>query len=335
MKPRIVEYDAKSPRPDRAVGDAPGIGRVAKVTDVESSSKASGRRRRVEGQSQGEQVDRLIRSLTLTAISVAVVMLLIFIVVWVKRSLTPDEQADDAVRVDRHRVVDAAPRPAVLDEREALELMRRGLAVRFVARVGEYFKLGATSRADDVVAFLEGMESKDGLVSGLDYQPPILVDSQTVGCVEVLTCSGERTTKRLALLVHDAEHGWRIDFDAFARLAEPSWQSLLDASASEGIVRVHVAGVSIEESAATECWTLESPDVEVALHGYCQPGSPQSRAMHAVMDQDAPSRQRVTLVVRPLKERGRSDFGIQRVISSDWVMGRQSFDEQFRGSLDP
>lgn len=133
MKPRIVEAAVKSHRVERSLGDAPTIGRVAKLGVVEASTRGERRRRRFDGRHEGEKVDLLIRLLVIAASLVGFILIGILVFFWVK-SIWGGEVT--AVTIDKNSVGSVVPNvvvaslPTSLDEPVALDRMSRALAVR-------------------------------------------------------------------------------------------------------------------------------------------------------------------------------------------------------------
>ena len=92
----------------------------------------------------------------------------IFLFFWVK-SIWGGKVA--AVTIEQNSLGSVVPNgvvaslPTSLDEHVALDRMSRALATRQVGKVVDYFKLGETTRPDEVIAFLEGMQTRDGNAS--------------------------------------------------------------------------------------------------------------------------------------------------------------------------
>ena len=79
----------------------------------------------------------------------------------------------------------------------------------------------------------------------------------------------------------------KLDFDAFAVLCTPEFDSLVDGRAKEGLVRVHAVRDTYynewfgKESEWT-CYALSYPDNPVILYGYSKKGTAADDAMEAI-----------------------------------------------------
>ena len=336
MKPRIVEVAVKSHRVERSVGDAPTIGRVSKLGDLEPVARGERRRKRHDGKHEGEKVDRLMRLMVIAASLVGLGLLLTFLFFWAKNMWGGNVAAAPTNRASSEIIVPNATvevQPVSFDEHLALDRMSRALATRHAGKVPDYFRVAETTRPDEVIAFLEGMQTRDGLVVGLKAMPGIRANGISLGQVMVDTEFDGHRKQRLALWIYDAERGWRIDFASFARVTEPSWAALLEGPPKEGIVRVivrpEVNGLS-DQKVSWESWIMHSPDLETEMHAHCRAGSVQATAMQAMRVSEADERsKRAALVVRQMEGKPRGNFEILRVIAEDWVISEQAYDERF------
>ncbi len=219
MKPRIVEVAARPHRAERSVGDAPAIGKVTRLSDVDAASGQK-RGRRSDGRHEGEKVDRLIRSMVQATAVVGLALIVILMVFWAKnhwgRTIPAPDRGSPASGPAKP-LVQAPASPAAWDEALASDRMSRALAVRQAAKVADYFRVSATVSPDQVIGFLEAMHVSDGLVVGLEAMPDIRANGMRLGRVIVHTELESQRRQRLALWVHDPEGGWRIDHAAFAR----------------------------------------------------------------------------------------------------------------------
>jgi hypothetical protein len=143
----------------------------------------------------------------------------------------------------------------------------------------------------------------------------------------------EEARHRLALLTPDAAGVWKIDFEAFARVVEPSWQELLERGAAEAKVRVHLAADSyyngpFKDDKEWICYGMGSPDIDEVLIGYCRAGSPQEEAIRWMFSKGE-KLNRATLQIRRVEGASAKQFEITRVLAEDWVSGDKPFDEGF------
>ena len=112
----------------------------------------------------------------------------------------------------------------MIGQQEALDLVRRGLTVRFASKVNDYFRYTATLEAPRVVEFLKSLSETDGLVVRMEWLDPVAKEGLVLGRVRVHFSSGQETVFRDAYLIQDppgANGEWKIDFDSFAKRQEP------------------------------------------------------------------------------------------------------------------
>lgn len=237
--------------------------------------------------------------------------------------------------VEMKRVISRYESPS---EEVALDLVKRGLGIRKSADVAEYFHLGSAS-ADEVSGFLSQMGDLDGPVEGMGWSGSMDRNGLLMDGVVVRTRMGSQLKTRLALLTPDENGRWKIDFDAYARKVEPSWDELLEKQAGEGLVRVIVKldryyNGPFHDDSKWVCYGMISPDTDVLMMGYCRVGSPQERAMARVLvGGDSPSAvgsvQRATLMIRRIEGSETRQFEISRVLAEDWVLSDKPLDAKY------
>lgn len=216
MKRKVVELNATSRDKVRTVGDAPDLSRVAKVMPGGKNAESGGRLD-VAHEEDGLQGEWLIKLGMISALVIGLVVGGGLIYSTVVRELRPVgvNTSDKPRPVELLR--DAKPsHPQIkLSEAEALNLVRRGLAVRFASKVTEHFLYTERFEATAVVEFLSGLSEQDGLVVGMDCLEPVLVKGVMIGRVRVYFRSGQRESSRDAYLIQSPAGDWRIDFDSF------------------------------------------------------------------------------------------------------------------------
>jgi hypothetical protein len=158
--------------------------------------------------------------------------------------------------------------------------------------------------------------------------------------VVVKTRKDDALRNRLALLTPDEFGKWKIDFDAFARTAEPPWDRLLEGNAPHARVRVIVAEDSyyngpFRDDQVWACFGMASPDHDKVLLGYCRIGSPQERAMRKILEAGddlaaGAAVNRVTIELKRVEGALPRQFELTRVLAEDWVMSSRDFDEGFK-----
>ena len=342
MKSRGIQRSVRAQRYERAAGDAPSIGRVARMPGTGLPKGVRRRRKRGEGDRGDPAMDSRRKALTIWSVALAMgVLVVLGTAVWLwlrpnigRAELTAREIA--AAPIVEKRVVSRFESPS---QDEALGLVKRALALRDAAGVGEFFHPGSAS-PEAVVEFLRNMATVDGAVTGLDWLSSMDANGLLIDGVAVGTLIGNKVGNRLALLTPDDKGKWKIDFDAFARTVRPSWSDLLDKRAEQGLVRVIVAKDSYyngpyRDESQWECYGMVSPDTEVILLGYCRKGSAQAAAMARIVADEEDSSgsralNRATLEIRRGKGAESRQFEIARVLAEDWVVSAMPLDENWK-----
>lgn len=339
MKSGDFQRSVKGRRYERSAGDAPNLGRVARMPRGES--KADRRRRRKLGGSGGGRVrpsSRVVVVMWSAVLAVCTLALLVtFLVMWLKSSRRTS--LAEAARLEaprEERVESRFPSPT---EKEALALVSRALAVAEAAGVDECFRTGDSTK-EEILDFLrewrdgEGKESRKEWLSSMDANG-LLLDG-----VLVITGKYPDERNRIAMLTPDDAGRWKIDFEAFARTVRPLWENLMDPASAGGVVRVIVAKDSyfngpFRELDGWSCFGMASPDIKTNLYGYCRQNSAQERAMKRIFaSPDDPEEggkiRRATLEVGRVAGSGPRQFEIRRVLAEDWVLTDEAFDARVR-----
>lgn len=276
----------------------------------------------------------LVWSLGLTAVTVLVIGG--FMLFWLRGHGKAKGIAEAFKPLENVRIASEFASP---DETEALDMVKRALAIRDVKEVETCFRIGGAQPAE-VLGFISGTEARDGALERLEWLGSMDSGGLLIEGVVAVYKGREDPVERLALLVPDERGIWKVDFDAFARSSRPSWAELLKGDADHAEVRVFVArdsyfnGPFLDESrwvcfamVAPETKTLVPEDHEL-LRGYCKAGSPQARAMEKLFESGA-RMIRATLEIRKLEGADIRQFEIVRVLSEDWVLPAKPLDEKF------
>jgi hypothetical protein len=215
---------------------------------------------------------------------------------------------------------------------EAIDLVKRGLIVRESHEVTHYFNPGKSS-PETVAAFLANLEQNEGRLGTYEALGSLNTNQLQIEGVSVNFISPDGEQTRLALLTPDSTGQWKIDFDAFARTADSTWEEFLMEESDTAEVRVIAAeGVYYQGAFRDDqewiCYSMESPDRPELMQGYCKIGSPQSLAMHHIFANGA-KEVRVSLKLRRVEFAHPHQFEIARVYAQDWVMPATSYDEAF------
>ena len=333
----------------RSAGDAPNIGRVARVpgTGLPKGSRRERRRSDRRGRSQMQRVHRrhVLITWSVVLFLLAVAVLGFFLWSWLRAEIGRREAVADTGRpaLERRK----ASKFASPSEDQALDLVKRALALRNENAVPQYFRTGMVQPAE-VLKFLTAMETNDGPVTGYQWLSSVDANGLLLDGVLVSTVLNDKPRNRLALLTPDETGVWKIDFEAFARTVRPPWEKLLSEDGGSGMVRVIVARDSyyngpFRDDQEWVCYGMASPDTEVILLGYARKDSPQAQAMERMFPKDddsagdlAAKRRRMviraTLELNRPPEADRRQFEITRVLAEDWVLSGVPFDSMQAGS---
>lgn len=322
----------------RAPGDGPALGPLANTQPV-SGGPAKGQRRRkrrsaevrpdVERRQERERLIVLRWSL-LSGFAGCVVLVGLF-VFW----LRPYMERRDRMAAIREKVEDEVPilqedEVVRLGEPEGLELMRKVLAARTAGEVEEVADPGRTP-VSEVVEYLSGLTEREGRVERLEWARELDTrDPGVAGVVVHMRKEGVRVN-RLGLFAMSEDGKWRMDFAAFARLAEPSWEGILEGGVESVVARVFVApdgyfNGPFVEADGWRCFGLASPDLPEMLFGYCRRDSAQFAAIRDLLSRKKLAR--AVLVLERVDGAGNRQFRIKRVLAADWLMGDVAADER-------
>ncbi len=331
-------FEHRPGKPSRNVGDAPGIGQVARM-HKESESRA-GRYR--QHRSSREEPKRGLDTKTAVIGGVAVLALAaagIGIFAWSVRSRGGETAAPAALSSGERK---PAPAP-VPEETELLELTRDFLAARTAEDLEPLARPGGLD-ASEMAEELAGILAKEGQVTRLRYMGSLDCISLPL---EAVLVDFQEKRNRLALISPDESGRWRVDFDAFARRVSPSWEELLSGKAVTGTVRIFGAPDSYynglyRDDSRWACFGLASPDNEMLMFGYVPRDSPQYHAMMSSLTEPAiegearaarPYSRRLTLEIRHDPAAEKRQFEITRVLSDEWAVGDLPLDEKLASPL--
>ncbi len=322
---------------ERAAGDAPSMGRVARMPGT-GLPKGEKRKRKLvdrplrKGRRKGGRVllNWVILSGILGALGLG----------WMLYSLIARGGAMAPVVASERRLeIDSDELPVETDtelvspsEAEALALVKAALAVREPSKATEHFRLGGQS-AETVVNFLENLNETSGKVTSLLWESNMDVNGLSLEGVKVNFLKNDAPGVRNAFLVPDEQKNWKVDFEAFARTGFADWKALMENEVESAEMRVFITkdsyfnGVFSDDKEWT-CYSIGSPDIQEIVQGYCRRASPQARAMDAIMAKGLRVC-RVLLALQRVKGSRASQFEITRIVAEDWVRGAKPFDEGF------
>lgn len=342
MKPRDVQRSVRVQRVDRTAGDAPSIGRVARVPGTGLPKGI--RRRKKRGESgRGSRHRRNRRKVVITWSIVLMLVSLgtigICVMLWVRPNRVEESQVSDGGLVPvgvQKRVESKFASPS---EEESRSIVSRALKVRHAEEVDNLFRAGQGGR-EAVIDFLIHFEDREGVVDGLDWLSSLDANNLLLEGVLVRSRKGDELSDRIALLTPDATGRWKVDFDALARTCEPPWGRVLNPETPRATVRA-IARKDLyfngpfNSDEDWDCYSLASPDHEQTLLGYARRDSAQARAMGQIMAHlkelgEEVSMARAVLEIRRVEGASVRQFEISRVLAQDWVMGEVPFDEGFK-----
>ena len=330
-----ITRSVRTNRHDRNAGDAPTLGRMARMPGT-GLPKGSRRKRRKDESSRGGRIrkarNRMIN--TWSILLSGVVLVILGGAVWLWIGPQTDSSGEFTGRppagtAESARVASKFPSPS---EAKALDVVKRGLVIRDPGMIGEYFRMG-TASPQQIVDFLRGLEAKDGAINRYDWLSSMDANGLSIDGVVVHFKGADKARNRVVLLTPDEAGKWQIDFDAFARTVKPSWTELLAAQADVALVRVYAVkdnyynGLFINEKEWI-CYALASPDTDQILMAYCKSGSAQAAAMDWIFLADT-KMTRMTLEIRRVAGAESRQFEITKVIAVDWVVSAVPFDKGF------
>jgi hypothetical protein len=334
MKFSSIKRAVRASSHERAAGDAPNIGRVARMP---GTGIPKVRRRRRHGKSgKGVKVGGSLFSKLWTVLLVGAVVISLGAVLflWVRSKISEEFPGGRHALVTGEKEAAPETRVASPSEHEATSLVKRAIAVRDPALVKDFFRLGGSS-PDEIVKFLESLESVDGKVEDFGWLSSLDVNRMAVDGVAVRFEDSTGPRNRLALLTPDPSGKWKVDFESFARTVRPGWQDILGKQFETAMVRVffvkdHYYNGPFNDEQKWICLSLKSPDNEEVFFGYCKVGSPQAAAIGWIFDKMGNSPSRVALELRQVEGAGRLQFEVSRVLAEDWIVDDVPFDDGFR-----
>ncbi len=336
MKSDDIKRSVRTNRHDRAAGDAPSIGRVARMpgTGLPRSSRHKRRNREHDQGGEGQKDRRRIIKIWSIILSALVFGILgIAQWVWIASKTKSDESIAGPLLADTVKKEPSASKFPPPLQADAIAKVKQGLGIRDPEKIPEFFRLG-TANPQEIVDFLGSLAARDGAIDRLGWLGSMDANGLPLEGVVVNFKGLDKPRNRLALLTPDEAGKWQIDFDAFARTVKPGWPELLEKNLEVAQVRVYIAKDSYYNGPFRDekqwiCYGIASPDTDKVLLAYAKVGSPQATAMNWMFSKD--NRMiRAILEIRRVAEGELRQFEISKVLAEDWVMGDAPFDEGFR-----
>ena len=334
---RSVQRVVQSGVVHRKGADAPELGQVDRVRQAPRTESCDPKRRALD---KGGQRREGLRKAIILGWSLALVLMaagvLIGTFVWSTRKAMkrpPDQrEAQRQAKEERVKIPSAFKSPL---EDEARDIVRRALAAQTEAEVVRWIRTGTTP-ALEVAKQLAAIQAADGKTVEENWLGSIDANGILLEGVERVFDSQDRTKNRLAMLTPDGQGVWKMDFAAYARCGEPSWEKLLAEGPTSGVVRVWVErdgyyNGPYADDADWDAYALASQDTSERLLGYCKRLSPQHRAMVLMRENTQGATARATLQIRRVEGAERRQFEVVRVLAEDWVMTDVPFDLKMEG----
>ncbi len=336
MNPDGFQRSVNTNRHDRAAGDAPSMGRVARMPGTGLPKGTRRTRKKSEGGRDSRISDgrkRILQIWSILLIGAVVVILGLTLGLWlIPKAASSGEivAKPPAESLDVARIASKFPSPS---EEEALATVEAGLGIRDPEMIGEYFRPGAAS-AQEAVDFLQNLELKEGQLDRCEWLGSMDANGLLLEGVLVVFMGEGKPRNRLALLTPDAAGKWRIDFDAFARTVTPAWPEISKAESKVAQVRVYAAkdyyfNGPFADDKQWVCYGIASPDTDEVLLTYCKIGSPQAGAMRSISSNDS-KMTRTTLELTRVPGAESRQFELSRVLAEDWVVGPVPFEDRFK-----
>lgn len=329
MKSDNVQRGVRARRGGSAGGSA-GLGKVGRMQGVGTVVDAGSRSRE-----NRVQQARLITKGWTVAVALLALGLVSGAFAWwvISRGSGAGEVAGSGPRMtmlpEVPEVVLTRPHPDVLEE-----IAERALAVASVEDV-----LAVIHPCDvgpqEVLAYMQGVPGNDGVVEKISVtQEPDVNGLMVQNAVVMFSDQDGKMRNRLIMLTPGEDGVWRMDFPAFARLAEPSWKDFQTGKADSIVARVYVEkdyyfnGMFADERRWAS-YAMASPDEEELMIGYCLVGSSTDQALQAIL-MGSPRAMRATVEIRRVDGAGARQYAIQRVVAQDWVVREPEWEERYR-----
>ena len=331
MKSDGIQRAVRANRHDRSEGDAPAIGRVARMPGTGLPKILRRRRNRGERgrHRQGKAV--LYWSVLLGVCALGSVAVAMFF--WLRPMMDSGAAAEAKIQQNPEahvRVASQFPSPS---EKDALGLAKRAMGIREPGMVAGLFHPGAAS-PQEIVDFIGGLGALDGAFDHYEWLSSLDANGLSLDGVLLHFMKGGKPRQRIAFLTPDTDGIWKIDFEAFARKTTPSWKELLEKGGDHAVVRVFLGTDSyyngpFKDDTQWSCYGIGSPDTDQVLLGYSRLESPQTEAIKWMVSKGG-GINRATLEIRRVDGAAPNQFEIVRVLAQDWVMSPKPFDEGFK-----
>ncbi len=334
MKSDDVQRAVRASRHQRAAGDEPNLGKVARMPGT--GIPKGERRRRKRGERKGDRRQQnnrflvVLWSVFLGLLALGLVGGTVFF--WLRQVMDTGEYARSKMVFDPESMAKVASRFESPSEDQALVLARSALLLRDPAKVPEAFH-PATTSPQEIVRYLENLTKRNGHAAHFNWLGSMDENRLSIDGVLATFERGTKPDQRLFFLTPDAQGVWKIDFDSFARVTTPTWEELVENEAPQAVVRAHILrdhyyNGPFADDRQWVAYAFGSPDIEMNFYGYCKVGSPQAAAVESMFSKDQ-NVCRAILEIKRVEGASPRQFEITRVLAEGWVMGDAPFDEGY------
>lgn len=343
MKPNNLQSNVRA-KSERKTGDAPDIGRVARIPGAGNASGKVRRRRRSDPSQRTFGDKRRIRKNQARRFAIKLWISLILLaccgaiatglILWLRsqddRKNISAQRNNPAILMPTLDITDFPP-PS---EGDALRIFLGALAARNEATLRQYVRDTDEADVDQMLAFFADSRNRDGKFSSHQWVGSSDTDSLQIQTLGIVFDGAERPTHRLAQLLPDAAGNWQLDFPAYARWCDPPIRLMdTDGGYPGGRIRCFIAPDAYYNGpfADDRKWAsiaIASHETTTTGIGYVRLGSPQHRAIMAIFD-GQPRRTRAILEIQRREGAQTRQFEITRVLAAGWVLGDIPIDSHY------
>ena len=340
MKPKNIQTQAQS-RGHRKIGDAPTIGRVARIPEDSvakkihrrRSSSSSSTRSSSSGHRGTPWMDKKkMRQIQARRFAIRVwITLILFVclsvfvggmILWLR------SQADRESIASRHETATSRQRLEVFtppSERDAVQIVQNAMAARDAETIRMFIHDTREADVDAMLAFFSESAARDGEVIQYQWIGTADVGRMQIQSVNVIFEKNYQRNVRTAMLVPDESGVWRLDFPFFSRWCDPPIR-LIDHEAGYPGGRVRVLVVRdlyfngpFSDDREWACYAFISPDSENSGFAYCRIGSQEHAEMQDLLNSRQGAATRVTLEIRRAEGAEQRQFELTRIVTDDWM----------------
>lgn len=344
MKPKHVHTKAEL-EGQRKHGDAPDLGRVARIPGERVAQKKFRRRRSSGSASSGSRSSgnggsgwagrqrqrRMQARIFAFRLWLALMIFICFgafaggMILWLRSQDDREASApgfEPLVSEPQWEFTDFTPPSEI----EAVRIVENAIAARDVEMLREFVHETHEADAEAMLAFFSEMGGRDGQVVRYNWIGAVDDDAHTqIQSIHVITEKDYLRSTRAAMLVPDASGTWRLDFPSFARWCDPPIQMLgHEEGYPGGRVRV-ITGRDFyfngpfSDDREWVCFSFASPDSETTGFAYTRIGSQEHIQMQSMLQASKTGATRATLEIRRVEGANPNQFELSRILNDTWL----------------